>query len=147
MPARFLSDAELARLAGYPPDISADDLATYFHLGDDDVAWLAREHRGPANRLALAVQLCTVPWLGFVPPDLASAPAAAIGRLAAQLGADPESLAGYGGWKGRTRTEHVREVLDRLGWRRPGPGELKRLDDFLLARALEHDAPTLLLGL
>ncbi|MDQ6948254.1 MAG: DUF4158 domain-containing protein, partial [Actinomycetota bacterium] len=28
--------------------------------------------------LGLAVQLCTLPWLGFVPDDVASAPPAAV---------------------------------------------------------------------
>ncbi|MGN9844902.1 DUF4158 domain-containing protein [Nonomuraea sp. H19] len=32
--------------------------------------------RGPADRLGMTVQLCTLPWLGFVPDDVASAPPA-----------------------------------------------------------------------
>lgn len=38
-------------------------------------------------------------------------------------------------------------MLTRLGWRAAGAGERKQLDDFLLARALEHDAPGVLLQL
>jgi Domain of unknown function (DUF4158) len=38
-------------------------------------------------------------------------------------------------------------VLARLGWRLCGAGERKLLDEFLLARALEHDAPGVLLQL
>jgi hypothetical protein len=147
MPTRFLSDAELARLSGFPTEIDDDDLVTFFRLEGEDLAWLGREHRGPANRLGLALQLCTLPWLGFVPDDLGSAPESAVERLAAQLGVDVGAISDYGGWKERTRTEHLREVLARLDWRSPGRGELKALDDFLLARALEHDSPTLLLGL
>jgi hypothetical protein len=40
--------------------------------------------RGPADRLGLAVTVCTPPWLGFVPDDVASAPPAAVARLAEQ---------------------------------------------------------------
>ena len=40
--------------------------------------------RGPADRLGLAVAVCTLPWLGFVPDDVASAPPAALARLAEQ---------------------------------------------------------------
>jgi len=36
------------------------------------------------------------------------------------LGLDPAVLAGYGGCRDRTRTEHLRQVLDRLDWR-PAP--------------------------
>ena len=58
-----------------------------------------------------------------------------------------ELLAGYGGWRGRTRRDHRAQVLARLGWRGCGTGERKLLDEFLLARALEHDAPGVLLQL
>ncbi|MDQ4130780.1 MAG: DUF4158 domain-containing protein, partial [Actinomycetota bacterium] len=127
MPTRYLSDAELARLAGYPETIADEDLVTFFRLEDEDLRWV-RERRGGANRLGLALQLCTLPWLGFVPDDLSAAPAAAVRRLAAQLGVEPDALAYYGGWEDRTRRDHLREVLGRLGWRSAGTGELKALD-------------------
>ena len=38
-------------------------------------------------------------------------------------------------------------MLTRLGWRACGTGERKQLEAFLLARALEHDAPGVLLQL
>jgi len=147
MPTRLLTDAELAQLTGYPSSVAAEDLTTFFRLEGRDRHWLLEEHRGAGNQLGLALQLCTLPWLGFVPDDLSSAPAAAVRRLADQLGTDPAALAGYGGWKDRTRTEHLREVLTRLAWSTARPGAWKVLDDFLLARALEHDSPTLLLQL
>jgi len=52
-----------------------------------------------------------------------------------------------GGWQGETRRKHRAQVLDRLGWRLCAAGERKLLDEFLLARALEHDAPGVLLQL
>jgi hypothetical protein len=97
------------------------------------------------------VQLCTLPWLGWIPGDLAGCPAPALARLAAALEFDAASagglLAAYGGWQGRTRREHRAQVLARLGWRWCAAGERKLLDEFLLARALEHDAPGVLLQL
>ena len=56
-------------------------------------------------------------------------------------------LAAYGGWQGETRRKHRGLVLARLRWRLSGAGERKLLDVFLLARALEHDAPGVLLNL
>ncbi|WP_218041076.1 DUF4158 domain-containing protein [Acrocarpospora macrocephala] len=38
-------------------------------------------------------------------------------------------------------------VAQYLGWRPPSTLELKELDEFLLARAMEHDSPTLLFRL
>lgn len=47
----------------------------------------------------------------------------------------------------KTRTEQLRLVARCLGWRPPTSLELKELDEFLLARALEHDSPLLLFRL
>ena len=38
-------------------------------------------------------------------------------------------------------------MLDRVSWRASGAADRKQLDGFLLARALEHDAPGVLLAL
>src|SRR5277367_919029 len=150
MPVRYLSDPELARLSSWPDEIAVEDEVTYFTLSADDKSWLAgfnRQH----NRLGVAVQLSTLPWLGWIPDDLAGCPATALDRLAQALGVAPDTslalLAGYGGWQGRTRREHRARVLARLGWRLCAAGERKLLDEFLLARALEHDAPGVLLQL
>ena len=147
MPTRFLTDGELAQLSGFPAGIAGEDLVTYFSLEPSDRRWVVAGHRGQASRLGLALQLCALPWLGFVPDDLTAAPPAAVGLPAGQLGLDPAVLADYGGWQERTRTEHLREVLARLGWRAAGPGDIKALEDFLADRALEHDSPSLLVRL
>jgi len=94
----------------------------------------------------LAIALCTLPWLGFVPDRLVTAPPVAVARLAQQLGVDPVEIGSYGR-RAKTWTEHVRLVARYLGWRTAGAMELKELDEFLLARALEHDSPTLLFRL
>lgn len=51
------------------------------------------------------------------------------------------------GGRAKTRTEHVRLAARYLGWRAAGTMEVKELDEFLLARAMEHDSPTLLFRL
>jgi Domain of unknown function (DUF4158) len=132
--ARFFSDEELARLRTFPSEISRDEEIRYFTLTDDDHARLLNNTRRAENRLGLAVQLATLPWLGFVPDDLTAAPSAAVARLANQLQVSPDALARYG-QREQTRTEHLRQVAAYLGWRACGPGELKALDDFLLLRA------------
>jgi hypothetical protein len=145
MPVRFLSDAELARLSGWPDELADDDLVTFFTLTSDDLGWLRSNVRAE-NRLGAAVQLCALPWLGWIPDDLSGCTSAAVDRLAGQRGLAGEdgaaSLAAYGGWEGRTRRDHRALVLARLGWRASGAGDRKQLDAFLLARALEHGAPT-----
>ena|ERR1700720_182226 len=118
MPVRFLSDAELARLSSWPDEIAAEDLVTFFTLSPDDLAWLAGFNRDE-NRLGAAVQLCALPWLGWIPDDPTGCPASAFVGLATALTINAESaadlLAAYGGWQGRTRREHRSQVLARLG--------------------------------
>ncbi|MEV4249985.1 DUF4158 domain-containing protein [Streptosporangium canum] len=104
--------------------------------------------RGPEARMGLALQLCTLPWLGFVPEDLRGAPRAAVIRLAHQLTVHPGVLDFYGR-RPQTRSDHLRLVAGYLGWSQPKPGSvpMKELERFLLDRAMEHDAPSLLFGL
>ena len=49
-----------------------------------------------------------VPWLGFVPDDVPSPPAAVVARLSDRLGIPVGELRGYG-TRGQTRTDHLRE--------------------------------------
>lgn len=99
MPVRFLSDAELARLSSWPAEIAEHDLITFFALTSDDAAWLSGNVR-MENRLGAAVQLCTLPWLGWIHDDLTGCPSAAVKVLGSQLGLAPddlpELLASYG---------------------------------------------------
>lgn len=146
MATRVFADEELARLREFP-EISREELFRYFRLTPADIAFVdPGRGRGPADRLGVAVALCTLPWLGFVPDRVASAPAVAVARLADQLKVAAAELRSYGK-RAQTRTEHLRLVAQYLGWRPAGAMELKELDEFLLARALEHDSPTLLFRL
>jgi Domain of unknown function (DUF4158) len=144
--AQVFADEELERLRGFP-EIGRDELFRFFTLTPADVAFVdPGRGRGPADRLGLAVALCTLPWLGFVPDKVSTAPPVAVARLADQLGVDPVELWSYGR-RAKTRTEHLRLVAQYLGWRPPSTLEFKELDEFLLARAMEHDSPTLLFRL
>ncbi|MGH3192070.1 MAG: DUF4158 domain-containing protein [Streptosporangiaceae bacterium] len=69
---------ELAQLRGFPEPARAE-LIRYFTLTAADEAFV-RKFRGRENVLGVAVQLCTLPWLGFVPDDVPAAPAAAVAR-------------------------------------------------------------------
>ena len=93
--------------------------------------------------MGAAVQLCTLPWLGFVPDDVAAAPAAAVTRLSERLGIPVGALRGYG-VRGQTRTGHRRDVAAYLGWRQVDGPRWKDLEEFLFARAMEHDSAKLL---
>ena len=78
MPASIFSETELARLASFPEEIPGDDLIRAFTLTGADRDLVAIR-RGAANRLGLALQLCALRYLGFVPRNLSAAPR--FGRL------------------------------------------------------------------
>lgn len=144
MATRVFSDAELEALRGFP-EITSAELIRHFRLAQSDLDFARRRHGG-RNQLGVAVQIAVLGWLGFVPDDLAAAPAAGVATLAEQLGVPVEVFAGYG-HRDQTRTDHLREIAAFLGWRTPAEVELKELDQFLLARAMEHDSPSLLFRL
>ena len=128
------SEDELAQLRRFPEPARAE-LIRYFTLAPADEAF-ARKFRGLDNVLGAAVQLCTLPWLGYVPDDVAAAPAAVVARLSGKLGIPVGELRGYGA-RGQTRTGHLREVAAYLGWRPLDGPRWKDLEEFLFARAME----------
>lgn len=138
------SEQELARLRRFP-EISQEELIRFFTLTAADEAFV-RSTRRPTTVLGVAVQLCSLPWLGFVPDEVGAAPMVVVTRLADRLGISAGELAGYG-QREQTRTDHLRTVMSYLGWRTADEQSLKELDEFLLARALEHDSPSLLFRL
>ena len=122
MAVRMFSEDQLEQLRSFP-DIGKDDLIRYFTLTPAGIAFAdpGRGH-GPVDRLGLAVQLSTLPWLGFVPDEVTAAPMVAVARLAERLGLDPAVLERYG-QRAHTRSEHLRLVADYLGWKSASAGQ------------------------
>jgi hypothetical protein len=145
MPGSFLTDTEQERLKRFPSEIPPEDLNEYFTLSERDHQ-LIRGQRRAHNRLGIALQVCALRYLGFVPARLHSAPPPAISHLTRQLGVSPQCLAQYGE-RSQTRTGHLQEVLAHLGFRKARSSDLRTLKAWLIERALEHDRPTLLFQL
>jgi hypothetical protein len=109
------SDEELERLRGFR-EIGREELIRFFTLTPADVAFVdPGRGRGRADRLGLALQLCTLPWLGFVPDEVGAAPPAAVAGVAEWLGIVVEELVSYG-QRVKTRTDHLRLVARYLPW-------------------------------
>lgn len=109
----------MARLREFP-EISREELFRFFTLAPSDIAFLTPGRgRGPGERLGLALALCTLPWLGFVPDRVADAPPVAVAWLAEQLNVDASLIRSYGK-RAQTRTDHLRLVAQFLGWRPAG---------------------------
>jgi hypothetical protein len=144
MPTRFLSDAEVERLEGWPEAIDRRDVVRYFVLADDDLVFV-RDQRGAANQLGTALQLGALRWLGFISEDLTGAPAEAIAALAEVLDVPERTIFEYA-VRAQTRGEHRLLVRAHAGFRPFSEREFEGLRDRLIEAALEHERPSLLLA-
>ena len=142
-PGRFLSDAEIERLEGWPEAIERRDVVRFFTPAGEDLAFV-REQRGAANQLAVALQLGALRWLGFVPEDLAGAPPDAVTTLAETFDVRARAIFDYA-VRAQTRGEHRLLVRAYAGFRPFGDRELDALGGRFVDAALEHERPSLLL--
>lgn len=88
--------------------------------------------------------LCSLRYLGYFPADVKRTPENVVAFVAEQLELSPIVLADYAG-RDETRWEHLPQVMNHLGFRRPEDDDRKSLIAWLGERALEHDRPSLLL--
>lgn len=110
----YPTEIERHRLERFPEQIAVEDLRACFALSDADRALIFAQ-RGAANRLGLAVQLCALRFLGFVPDDLAGLPGGALEFVAGQVDAAAHELLEYGA-RPRTRVDHLARVREHLGY-------------------------------
>ena len=141
----FLSVAERHKLNSFPREITTDDLARYFVLSAVDLEQV-QQQRGGHNRFGFALQLCVLRYLGFLPDDLARPPHPILRLLAHQLDLNPDVINHYA-VRLQTGSDHQSLIMAHLGYRRASPTDLKRLEAWLVERALEHDRPKFLLHL
>jgi TnpA family transposase len=93
MPRRsLLSAAERATLLAMPE--GRDDIIRHYTLGEPDLS-LIRQHRGDANRLGFAVQLCLLRYPGYAMGGKTAVPEPVIQWIASQIQADASAWAEY----------------------------------------------------
>ena len=143
MPRRFLSTVERERLSQFPDEVTEADCIVYFTITPADKEFIESK-RGDANRLGVAVLLCSLRYLGYFPTDVKYTPENVVAFVARQLELSPNVLADYAE-RDVTRWEHLPQVMNHLGFRRPDDDDRDRLIAWLGERALEHDRPSLLL--
>ena len=138
MPVSILSAEEREAWVAFPAEIEDSALGAFFTLTQDELGQVRRLH-GDQNRLAVALEACSLRWLGLIPDDLGGAPAPAVRYLAEQVDLPVEALAAYGR-SSRTRAKHegLAQRIARFGV--ATANDLGRLHRRLLSGALEHDS-------
>lgn len=138
-----LPGSDLEQLNIWPAEVMQPDLDLYFLLSADDKTFIGT-YRTAKNQLGVALQLCSLRYLGFFADVSSNPPDPVAAHVAAQLELPVEPLTNYG-QRDKTRTQHQQRVLVYLGYRRAAPVDLLTLEHWLRDRALEHDQPKLLL--
>lgn len=141
----FLSESQRQQLNQFPETLNQEDLIQYFLLADCDLEVIPV--RSPAySRFGFALSLCALRFLGFIPEALKSAPESAMSFVLRQLNLNevPGDFNQYGS-RAQTKSDHALRIEQHLGFRHLRNRDQEALKKWLLAQAMEHDRPTLLL--
>jgi len=136
MPRRSLLLAtERASLLALPE--CQDDLIRYYTLSEPDLS-LIRQHRGDANRLGFAVQLCVLRYPGYALTGNLVVAEPVIQWVAHQVRADATAWASYGE-RAETRREHLQELRAYLGLSSFGRSDFRILVQGLTDLAMQTE--------
>jgi hypothetical protein len=145
VPGRVFTESERRRLDAFPSEIVESDLIRYFTLSGSDLE-LVRRQRGDHNRWALPYSYARCVTWGSAPMILSPlrrqpSPSWPISsRSFSRCFAPTERELRLG-------TGHWQQIQRYLGFHDATRENLRSLANWLLARALEHDKPSLLFQL
>ncbi|AEW94174.1 transposase, Tn3 family [Streptantibioticus cattleyicolor NRRL 8057 = DSM 46488] len=127
MPVEFLTDEQAEAYGAFREVPTRPELERFFFLDDDDRDLIAL-HRTDGHRLGMAMQICTVRYVGrFLGEGPLAVPWEVVEYLAGQLRIADASCVKRYGERRSTVYEHANEIQERFrysGLHRPqvGPG-------------------------
>jgi len=148
MPVDFLTNEQNQNYGRYAGEPSPEQLACYFHLDDNDRTFIEQSRRNH-NRLGLALQLCTVRFIGTFLSDPTDVPPGVVIHLSKQLNIKDVSCLNKYMIRPATHREHAGEIQKQYGYKdlNEQPGHF-RLVRWLYTRAwLSAERPSMLFDL
>lgn len=139
MAFEFLTDDHLERYGHFNADPTPTQLGRYFTLEPPDLEFLQITARDQHLRLGLAVQLCTLRFLGTFLTDPTDVPKNAVQTLARQLGITDLRFAKPYLRRRSTRFEHAKAIREYLEYKDFDRLEILHLMRLLYSRLLVSD--------
>lgn len=115
MPVEFLSDEQVAAYGTFTQVPSLSDLEKFFFLNAFDRDVIAQS-RADSHRLGVAVQICTVRFMGLFLEDPLAVPWPVVDYLAEQLGIGDASAVKKYTERPKTAYEHAWMIRDAYGF-------------------------------
>src|SRR3954454_10952848 len=115
MPVEFLTDEQVAVYGSFREMPTRPELERFFFLDDDDRDLIALR-RSDGHRLGMALQICTVRYLGLFLENPLDVPWPVVEHLAAQLGITDPSCVKHYVERAKTAYEHSWEIRRRFGY-------------------------------
>lgn len=138
MPVEFLTDEQAAAYGSFQEVPTRPELERFCFLDDGDRDLIALR-RSDGHRLGLALQICTVRYVGLFLEDPLDVPWPVVEYLAEQLGiADPSCVKAYVE-RAKTAYEHSWEIRRRFGYHEFEDRQWgRKFRAFLYGRAWTH---------
>ena len=146
MPVSFLTNEHIRRYGRYNTDPSQEQLAEHFVLNEELKTWIEQQAVDPQIRLGLAVQLCTLKFLGTFLTDLNNVPSVVVRTTARQIGVSDTRLLRQYARQRNTRNRHAARIRAHLGYKRFKDGSSKRWMGNEMLHALRWLYAKLLVG-
>jgi hypothetical protein len=139
VPVEFLTDEQAAAYGAFNEVPTRPELERFFFLDDGDRELIALR-RTDVHRLGMAVQICTVRYIGrFLGDDPLAVPWEVIDYLAKQLDIEDASVVKSYPERRMTPYQHAQEIRERFGYRDYFDKALARsFRTFVYGRAWTH---------
>ncbi|MGB7795953.1 MAG: DUF4158 domain-containing protein [Pseudonocardiaceae bacterium] len=138
MPVEFLTDEQAGAYGSFQEVPTQPELERFFFLDTDDLDLVALR-RSDGHRLGMALQICTVRYIGLFLQDPLEVPWPVVEYLAEQLAINDPSCVKQYVERAKTAYEHSCEIRRRLGYHEfEDPQRSRKFRTFLYGRAWTH---------